>query len=197
MKSNSLSIDSELDQDVKLIMSDAGKKLSPFMNLFWEQQKKAFKFKNNAIRYHPMIIRICLSLTAKSASAYDELRDSNVLTLPSRGTLRDYSNAITPTAGFNPSVIEELTRITRNLEGVQRYVVLGFDQMTLQSKFVFYKHTGKLICYEDPGDPEINFATVEKQDNLATHALVFYIRGLASYLKYNLAYFATSGVASY
>ena len=144
-----------------------------------------------------MIIRICLSLTAKSASAYDELRDSNVLTLPSRGTLRDYSNAITPTAGFNPSVIEELTRITRNLEGVQRYVVLGFDQMTVQSKFVFDKHTGKLICYEDPGDPEINFATVEKQDNLATHALVFYIRGLASYLKYNLAYFATSGVASY
>ena len=43
MKSNSLSIDSELDQDVKLIMSDAGKKLSPFMNLFLGAAKESFQ----------------------------------------------------------------------------------------------------------------------------------------------------------
>ena len=37
-------------------------------------------------RHHPMIIRFCLSLASKSASPYDELRPSNVLTLPSRRT---------------------------------------------------------------------------------------------------------------
>ena len=70
------------------------------MQLFWEEQKKNIN-KGTSNRYHPMIIRFCLSLASKSASAYDELRTSNVLTLPSRRTLRDYKNAIVPHAGFN------------------------------------------------------------------------------------------------
>ena len=57
-----------------------------------------------------MIIKICLCLASKSASAYDELRSSNGLTLPSRTTLRDYKNAIKPHAGFNTDVIEELKK---------------------------------------------------------------------------------------
>ena len=48
-----------------------------------------------------MIIQFCLSLAEKSLSAYDELRNSNILILPIRGTLRDYKNAIRPHAGFN------------------------------------------------------------------------------------------------
>ena len=167
------------------------------MKLFWEQQQVAFKSKSNAIKYHPMIIRFCLSLAAKSSSAYAELRDSKVLTLPSRRTLRDYRNAIKPAVGFNKAVIEELSRTTCQLSGVQQFVVLGFDEMKVQSKLVFDKYSGKLIGFLDLGDPDVNFATIDNQEDLATHALVFYVRGLASDLKYNLAYFATRGVTSY
>ena len=67
-----------------------------------------------------MIIRFCLSLASKSASAYDELRDSKILTLPSHRTLRDYRNAIRPQAGFNPQVINELIETASMLKGVQR-----------------------------------------------------------------------------
>ena len=63
--------------------------VSPFMKLFWEQQREVIG-KGTGVRYQPMIIRFCLSLAAKSASAYDELRSCNVLTLPTRRTLRDY-----------------------------------------------------------------------------------------------------------
>ena len=197
INSSSVSVDPQLDQDVKGIISTEGSKMSPFMKLFWEQQQKAFNHNYNAICYHPMIIRFCLSLAAKSSSAYDELRDSKVLTLPSRRTLRDYRNAITPKVGYNEEVIAELSRTTSCLQGVQRFIVLGFDEMKVQSKLVFDKYTGQLIGYLDPGDPDINFATLHKQDDLASHALVFYVRGLASDLKYNLSYFATSGVTSY
>ena len=197
INSSGISVDSQLDQDVKLIMSREGSKISPFMKLFWEQQQKAFNSNSNAIRYHPMIIRFCLSLAAKSSSAYDELRDSKILTLPSRRTLRDYRNAITPRVGFNEGVIEELSRTASNLQGIQRFIVLGFDEMKVQSKLVFDKYTGRLIGYLDLGDPDLNFATFQNQDDLATHALVFYVRGLASDLKYNLAYFATRSVTSY
>ena len=71
-----------------------------------KQQKVVFA-NNNVRKYHPMIICFCLSFTAKSSSAYDELHDSNMLTLPSRRTLRDYRNAIRPSVGFNKAVIDE------------------------------------------------------------------------------------------
>ena len=74
-------------------MSENEDDASPFMKLIWEEQKQALQ-KQNVSRYHPMIIRFCLSLTSKSASAYDELHDTNVSTLASRRTLLDYRNAI-------------------------------------------------------------------------------------------------------
>ena len=71
-----------------------------------------------------MIIRFCLSLASKSASTYDELRSSNVLTLPSCRTLGDYRNAIKPRAGFNPVVIQELIKTTELFTGHQRNIVV-------------------------------------------------------------------------
>ena len=57
--------------------------ISSFMQLFWEQQKKAAQ-SNGSMKYQPMVLRFCLSLVAKSSSAFDELRSLNVLMLPSR-----------------------------------------------------------------------------------------------------------------
>ena len=71
-----------------MIMSENLGKMTPFMKLFWEQQKQISNIKPLS-NYYPMIIRFCLSLASKSASAYDELMSSNVLTLPSCRTLRD------------------------------------------------------------------------------------------------------------
>ena len=37
--------------------------VSPFIKLFWEQQSTLIS-KETGVRYHPMIIRFCLSLAA-------------------------------------------------------------------------------------------------------------------------------------
>ena len=185
-------VDEELSDDFHNIMASNGNDVSPFMKLFWEQQKELFG-KGTSRRYHPMIIRFCLSLACKSASAYDELRSSNVLTLPSRRTLRDYKNAIKPHAGFNPSVIEELIKIAERLQGYQRYVVLSFDEMKIKENLVYDKYSGDLVGYVDLGDPDTNYSSFENADSLATHVLVFYVRGLASDLKFELGYFGTNG----
>ena len=79
-----------------------------------------------------ILIRFCLSLASKSASTYDELRDSKILTLPSRRTLRDYKNAIRPTVGFNPEIIAELIETVSRFTGAQRYVVLSVDEVKIQ-----------------------------------------------------------------
>ena len=86
-----------------------------------------------------MIVRFCISLASKSPSSYDELRDSNILVLPSRRTLTDYRNAIHPRVGFNPQVISELNNLTKTLSGIQRYVCLSFDEIKVQSNLVFNK----------------------------------------------------------
>ena len=138
-----------------------------------------------------MVICYCLSLATKSPACYEELRKSKILVLPSQRTLKDYRNCIRPKAGFQEEVIEELKDLTNSYFDVQRYIVLLFDEMKIMSNLVFDKVTGELIGYLDLGDPDINFGTLEKADTIASHALVFFVRGICTQLKFSLAYFAT------
>ena len=80
---------------------------------------------------------------------------------------------------------------------MQIYICLAFDEMKIQSNLLYNKYSGKLIGYVDLGDPDINYTTFVKGDELATHALVYYVRGIATDLKFCLSYFATNGIKSY
>ena len=57
---------------MNLIPADESK--TSFMKFFWEEQQKYLKSSSTGIIYHPMIIRYCLSLAAKSSAANDEIR---------------------------------------------------------------------------------------------------------------------------
>ena len=48
----------------------------------------------------------------------------------------------------------------------------------------------------DLGDPHTNYAVLEKVDEIASHSLVFLIRGICTELNFSLAYFATSSVTA-
>jgi len=189
-----IKLDSDLADDFETILTANTDQITPFMKLFWDEQKKLAQ--QNQFQYHPMLIRFCLSLASKSAKAYDELRDSKVLVLPSRRTLRDYKNAIRPSTGFNPAVIEELVQTTKSLKGNQRNIVMSLDEVKIQEDLVFDKHSGELIGFVDLGDPELNYSSFKDIDALASHCMVFYIRGLSSDLKFSLAYFATKTVTA-
>ena len=54
--------------------------------------------------------------------------------------------------------------------------------MKIQSKLVFDKHSNELIGFVDLGGEELNVSS--GSSDLATHALVFFVRGAASDLKY-------------
>ena len=197
LKKSSCSVDHDLSKDLIQIFSKADQSnVTPFMNLFWQQQQKLFSSNAKGVRFHPMIIRLCLSLAAKSSSCYGELRNSGLLVLPSQRTLRDYRNFVKPKPGYNKDVITELVELTKSYSDIQRYVVLLFDEMKIRSNLVFDKITGQLIGFTDLGDTTINYATLEKQDELASHVLVFLIRGLTTNLKFSFAYFATNGITS-
>ena len=84
-----------------------------------------------------MLTRYCLSITSKSHSAYEELRSSGILVLPSSRTLRDYKNHIN----------DELINLTKNYFDVERYIVLLMDEMKIKSSLVFHKYSGDLIGF--------------------------------------------------
>ena len=55
--------------------------------------------------------------------------------------------------------------------------------------------TGELIGFTDLGDPDLNYGSLEKVNELATDALAFLVRGVCTEFKFCLAHFAT-GVSS-
>ena len=102
-------VDSELGKDFVKIFSERKEDVPPFMKLFWEEQQKYLSASNSkSVRYHPQIIKFCLSLAAKSSSTYSDIRydkssGSGILVLPS---LRR------PQRGFNNVVVEDLRKKT-------------------------------------------------------------------------------------
>ena len=196
LEKSRMEIENELSNDFLKILDSADTKITPFMKLFWQEQRKLFIRSTTGVRYHPMIIRFCLSLAAKSPSCYEELRNSRVLVLPSQRRLKDYRNAIKPKRGFQKEVIEVLKSETSSYFDVQRYIVLLFDEMKVNANLVLDKATGELIGFTDLGDPELNFAALEKVDVIASHALVFLVRGVCTELKFALAHFATTGITA-
>ena len=181
-----IEVDHELSNDFRKLFDSSDKEVTPFMNPFWEQQKKLFSSSRTGLRYQPMIIRSRLSLAPKSLSCYEELRNSKVLVLPSQRLLKDYRNAIKPKRGFQEEVIEVLKTETDSYFDVQRYVVLLFDEMKVMENLVLDKNTGELIGFTNPGEPALNFAVLEKADNIATHALTFLVRGVLTHPQLSL-----------
>ena len=117
LDNDSKKVTSELSSAFQKLFSQCNEKEVPsFMKLFWEEQQKYISSSSpTSIRYHPMIIKFCLNLAAKSSSAYKDLQydsttGTGILVLPSLRTLRDYKNYIRPTRGFNPEVINELAK---------------------------------------------------------------------------------------
>ncbi len=56
---------------------------------------------------------------------------------------------------------------------------------------MFDKVSGELIGFIDLGDPMTNYATLQEEDTIASHALAFLVRGLATDLKHIIGYYFT------
>ena len=71
-----------------------------FRHIFWDQQLQAASRDPRGMRWHLLMIRRCIYLPHKSSGAYDLLRRSGIVSLPSTRTLQDYTHYISPQARF-------------------------------------------------------------------------------------------------
>ena len=69
--------------------------------------------------------------------------------------------------------------------------------MKIKQNLIYDKYSGDLVGYVDLGDPDINFSSFKDHNNLATHVLVFFVRGLVSDLKFELGYFGTKDITAH
>ena len=93
--------------------------------------------------------------------------------------------------------MNDLTGLTSNLIGHQRYIAILIDEMKIKSNLFFDKHSGELTGFVDLRDPDKIFTSMNPEDeNLVSHALALHLRGVCTELKYILAFFTTRGVTS-
>ena len=98
-------------------------------SLLWNQQKE-FASKNDlrGMRWHPLIVRWCLSIYHSSPAAYRQLSNKTLgfLNLPHSNTLNKYSSFTSPSVGFNPDIISRLVDDSNiaHLEDYQKNVIL-------------------------------------------------------------------------
>lgn len=213
MDRNHVVLDSTLEADFKTMMNDVTDKVrqdyseQSFKRIFWEQQLQIIRNAKNSrqIRWHPAMIKFCLHLKFISSGAYHALRSGGIVTLPSERTLRDYTNWMSSGIGFLPQVDAHLAKEANITEEKDRYIVLIWDEMKIKNDLIFNKHTCELVGFANIGDVNSQLDKIEQlyregsvsaHRKVATHILLFYVRGLLSDFEYPYAHFSTTGVTA-
>lgn len=220
LETESVSVDENLSQDLEKIMNDSTATISAqfpedsFQAIFWRHQLESLG-KNgkekSGNRWHPMMIRWCLYLRHFSGKAYNTLRDSVCLVLPSERTLRDYSNAVKTDVGFSAEVDEQLMQAAKLLVSPSYHGLAGLllDEMHVREELVYNKHTGKLVGFVNLGDINMHLARFEEsleassddyepatspETPLANSMMVFMVRGIFTSLRFPYAIFPCSSL---
>ena len=105
VEKNASPVDEQMHEDLSNIVTAQSPYIEStcppgsFQQLFWEQQKQANACARS-MRWHPLMIKWCVYLRHLSSSAYETLRDSGCVVLPSQRTLRDYTHYVPAVIGF-------------------------------------------------------------------------------------------------
>ena len=140
MIEKSESVDKGLHNDLTTIMNDNVNEIQKafpegsFRHIFWDQQQEnTKKVDARQYRWHPLIIKWCLNLKLMSSVGYHAMRSSGFVTLPSKRTLRDYTNYIKCVPGYQQEVVDMMKKESKcdELSDGKRYVTILLDEMKI------------------------------------------------------------------
>ena len=84
----------------------------------------------------------------------------------------------------------------KDFSDIERFMLILFDEMKIQENLVWSKHTGDLIGFVDPGDVNLNYATLQEPNAIASHVLVALLQSLVNTFKFSLANFGTKNATA-
>ena len=149
-----VTVDDDLHQDLQEIVKSNNECISntyppgSFARLFWENQMRASAVsKASSMRWDPLMIRWCLYLRHVSCSAYEMLRETGIVKLPSQRTLRDYTYTAKAAAGFSNEVDTHLLQAAKldTCPDREKHVILLMDEMHLREDLVYDRHSGLCV----------------------------------------------------
>ncbi len=198
-------VDDEMNQGLQQVMEhESGaimKAFQPdsFQHLFWKQQLEASQKDARAMRWHPLMVRWCLYLRHRSSGAYEALRESGCVKLPSQRTLRDYTYYTKAATGFSTEVdkmLKEAAQVS-TCEPRELCTILALDEMHIREDLVYDKHSGALVGFTNLGEINNHLVAYERSllgdsptsEPLARTMMVFMVRGLFSKLQFAYAQF--------
>lgn len=212
---NGITVDTDLHQDLLTIMEEHTPAIhqefpeGSFKRLFWDQQREALKVGARQMRWHPTVIKWCLNIKLRSSAAYEAIRQSGFIALPSSRTLRDYTHIHKSSTGFQPEVAEQLMKEAKvdDKDLYKRHVALLFDEVRIKDNLVYDKHSFRMIGFVDIGDVNNELLAFEQvcegevansglRLQVAKYMLVFMVRGLFVNLEFPFAQFATRNTSA-
>lgn len=169
-----------------------GNESDMFFLILLKDQAKSLNVPARQMRWHPLVIKWCLRIYAKSHSTYEDLRDSGFLRLPTGRTLSDYKNFCSSKSGWQTSVLQAMSDNFKNqgLPQVGKFGGLFFDEVKIKEGLVFDPSTWELVGFVDLGSD----SSIQK--NLATHVLQFYFKSIFTNFQFPCAYFLTRGISA-
>lgn len=206
VKNESVEVDHDLDADLTEMFQSCT--ISPAQEVFLQQQIKASQqnMKKSSMRWHPTMIRLALAIHLTSPAAYNLVRDTGMIKLPSSRTLFDYSHVKPVEEGIDRTVLESVAERMKGIKEYQKYHVLMADEMYISKNLVFQKSSGKMIGYTklDEVDREVrafneylddpdNFKGPSEQ--ISSRVLCYMIKSTAYSIKETVACYAVCNVS--
>lgn len=139
-------------------------------------------------RWDLKIISLCFTLFIRSPQAYDDIRKSNFVQLPSKRLLQYYKNSVKQIPGFNEANLiwmkKEMDR--QKVSDFGRHGGIITDDMTFQDDLIITKSgdSWNLVGFIDMDKNNNNIMVIcsgKKKINLATHAVQFVFHGLTGF----------------
>ena len=210
IESGGVSIDEPVHNDFVSIMKKHSDKVlqehgeDSFLGIFWSQQlKSASVSSSKGRRWHPLVVKWCLYLQHLSGKAYETIRNSGIINLPSSRTLRDYKHLEITKIGFSNEADRQLLDILQQKDHLAKYGVVLFDEMYVKQGLVFEKSTGALFGFTDLGDfnnqldefeASLKHNTSMLQRPIAKAMIVFMFKGLFTNIALPYAQFAATSL---
>ncbi|KAK3915658.1 Transposable element P transposase [Frankliniella fusca] len=198
-------LDHSLSSDLEELLNND--KLTPAQSIFLQQQVKASQVKNACgMRWHPTMIRFALSVHLTSPAAYEMMRQTGMIKLPSSSTLFEYSHVKPAEEGIDGVALKFIAeKVAKFPENHKKFHVLMADEIHISQNLVFQKSTGQMIGYTSLDDIDNEVKNFEKymddpdteiEESVASKMLVYMVKGVTNGIKEIVACFATKDLSA-
>ncbi|KAK3921442.1 Transposable element P transposase [Frankliniella fusca] len=164
IEAESVALGCDTSKELCSILKKNVSNMSDLQKLVWGEQLKAISRQHNprSVRWSPMMIKIALHIQMQSPSAYEYLRESGILKLPSQRRLFDFTHFTEAKNGIQDDILnlleEKINKMVK--EEHEKYFNLLFDEMTIHQSLVISKN-GEVVGFSCFNEIENSVAQLE------------------------------------